>query len=205
VKCQNCQKQQEYSICNNCWKYAFSKLEKLAQQYKELEYELLPSRGRVSERVSGSGESSPIPVRLETLHLRSGGISAPLMQHEAKMREIREETQITFRGDELNKITMTIEYISKRSDWARDNYLDADKLAITIISISHKVQSVLGHKSDDIHIGKCPTLGEDGKPCGASLKINPQALDKTLQIQCRACNTIWDSTHWLLLGKMLDA
>ena len=208
MKCANCKKFQDYSICDNCWQYAMLHLEKFPARYKELESELLPSKG-YGERVSGSGESSPIPVKLETLHLRSGGISMPLMEHEAKMRTIRHETKITWtssrRRNEQKRIVLTCEYIVKRSEWAHKEYEDADKLATTIISIAHKIQFVLGHKSEDIVIGKCPTIGQDGKPCGASLKINPQQLDRTLEIKCRACDTIWDSKKWRLLGKMLES
>jgi len=203
MKCANCKKFQHYSICDNCWQYAMSQLEKFPACYTELESELLPTKG-YGERVSGSGESSPIPVKLETLHLRTGGISQPLMEHETKMRSIRQETRITFRGEELNKITMTVEYILKRSEWARTDYPDADKLATTVITTAHKIQFVLGHKSDEITIGRCPTIGQDEKPCGATLRINPQQLDRTFEIKCRACDTIWDSKKWRLLGKMLE-
>lgn len=202
MKCVNCRKFQDYSICDNCWQYAMSHLEKFPARYKELEKEMLPSKG-YGERVSGS-KTPPLPVRLETLHLRSGGISMPLMEHEGKIRSIRQETRITFRGEELNKITMTVEYILKRSNWAHKEYEEADKLGTSIISIAHSIQFVLGHKSDEIMIGKCPTQDEKGEPCGAQLKINPQQLDRTFEIKCRSCDTVWDSTKWRLLGKMLE-
>jgi hypothetical protein len=63
---------------------------------------------------------------------------------------------------------------------------------------------VLGHKSEDIVLGKCPTISDEGRLCGASLKINPQQLDRTLEVKCRVCDTVWDSTKWRLLGKMLE-
>jgi hypothetical protein len=179
-----------------------SQLEKFPTKYKELEQEMLPTKG-YGERVSGS-KTPPIPIKLETLHLRSGGISKALMEHETKMRSIRQETRITFRGEELNKITLTVEYILKRSTWAHAEYPDADKLATTIISTAHSIQFILGNKSEDIILGKCPTVGDDGKPCGANLKINPQQMDRTFEIKCRACDTIWDSKKWRLLGKILE-
>jgi hypothetical protein len=186
-----------------------SEVVKFPERYKELESELLPSKGTQGERVSGSGESSPIPVRLETLHLRSGGISVPLMEHEQKMREIRHEMKIIWtserRMDELARIILTTQYISKRSEWIRSEYPEADKLVVTIITTTNKIKMVLGHKSEDIVLGKCPTVGDDGKPCGASLKINPQQLERSLEVKCRVCDTIWDSTKWRLLGKMIDA
>ena len=186
-----------------------SEVVKFPARYKELEAELLPSKGSQGERVSGSGESSPIPVRLETLHLRTGGISVPLMEHEQKMREIRQEMKLTWHGerrmDELARIILTTQYISKRSEWIRSEYPEADKLVVTIITTTNKIKMVLGHKSEDIVLGKCPTVGDDGKPCGASLKINPQQLERSLEVKCRVCDTVWDSTKWRLLGKMLDA
>ena len=132
----------------------------------------------------------------------------PLMEHESKMREMRQEMKITWsaerRRDELTRITLTCEYITKRSEWIQAQYPEVDKLATTIITTTNKIKMVLGHKSEDITLGKCPTVGDDGKPCGASLKINPQQLEHTLEVKCRACETIWDSTKWRLLGKILE-
>ena len=208
MKCVNCRKLSEYSVCDSCWQFAMSEVVKFPARYKELEAELLPSKGSQGERVSGSGESSPIPVRLETLHLRSGGISVPLMEHEQKMREIRQEMKITWHGerkmDELARIILTTQYISKRSEWIRSEYPEADKLVTTIITTTSKIKMVLGHKSEDIVLGKCPTVNEEGKPCGASLRVNPGQLERSLEVKCRVCDTVWDSTKWRLLGKVLE-
>ena len=209
MKCCNCKRSSEYSVCDGCWQFAMSEVAKFPARYKELENELLPSKGNQSERVSGSGESSPIPVRLETLNLRAGAMSIPLMEHEAKMREIRHEMKITWNGDrrrdELARIILTTQYIVKRSEWIHSEYGEADKLATTIITTTNKIKMVLGHKSEDIVLGKCPTIGDEGKPCGASLKVNPTQLERSLEVKCKVCNTIWTSDKWRLLGKMLDA
>jgi len=119
------------------------------------------------------------------------------------MRKTRQETRITWRGEEINRITMTCEYHIKREQWSFTEYGDVADLATTIISISNKINFVLGNKSEDIVIGSCPTIDEAGKPCNAKLKVNPQM--KTLEVTCRVCGTVWDSTRWRLLGKMIDA
>jgi hypothetical protein len=204
MKCSNCHRTSDFIICQNCWQYAISQLGKFPQRYNDLESELLPSTGRQGERVQSSKEA-PIPVRLETLHLRSGGISNALTGHEARMREIRQETRITFRGEEIHRITKTCHYLISHADWAYKEYAHVEELTKDIISIASNIQRILGYKSEEITIGKCPTIGEDGQKCSSKLKIDPTKLDRTLEIKCRRCDTVWDSTKWRLLGKMLDA
>ena len=202
MKCVNCKRNSEREICDGCWTFALNQLRKFPQRYHELEDELFPSQG-YGERVSGS-KTPPLPVKLETLHLRTGGISQPLMKHEARIRTTRQETRIRFRGEEINRITLTCEYHLSHSDWTYKEYADLADLTTSIISVSSQINFVLGYKSEDVVIGSCPTIGEDGKPCATKLKVNPQKLDKTLEITCRNCGVTWDSTKWRLLGKMLQ-
>ena len=203
MKCSNCHKQNDYTVCYNCWQYAISQLGKFPQRYNDLENELLPSTGRQGERVQSSKEA-PIPVRLETLHLRSGGISNALTEHEARMRAIRQETRITFRGEEIHRITKTCHYLIAHENWAYKNYPYVEDLTKEIISIASNIQRILGYKSEEIVIGVCPTQDEEGNKCGAKLKIDPTKLDRTSEIQCRRCETVWPSTQWRLLGRMLE-
>ena len=172
-------------------------------RYAQLETELLPSRAYGSEKIQTSS-SQPIPVRLETLALRAGEISKPLMEYEAIIRETRKETKITFRGDELNRILKTCTYLIDRAEWIRAYFDDAPKLALSIIKIANRINFVLGYKSEEMTIGRCPTEDGEGNICNAKLKINPQALDQNPQIRCRICGTTWDSTQWRLLGKILQ-
>jgi hypothetical protein len=172
-------------------------------RYKQLETELLPSKG-FGERVQTSA-SQPAPVRLETLALRAGEISNPLMTYEAKIRDMRKETKITFRGDELNRITKTCVYLIDRAEWIRAYFDDAPKLALSIIKIANRINFVLGYKSDEMVIGNCPAQDEEGNICNAKLKLNPQALDQNPTIRCRVCDTTWDSTQWRLLGSILQS
>ena len=204
MKCANCHRASERVVCTNCWQYAISQLGKFPQRYNDLENELIPSSGRGGERVQSTKEA-PIPVRLETLHLRSGGISNALTGHEARMREIRQETRITFRGEEIHRITKTCHYLISHADWAYKEYAYVEELTKDIISIASNIQRILGFKSEEITIGKCPTINDEGQKCGSKLKIDPSKLDRTSEIKCRRCDTIWDSTKWRLLGKMLDA
>ena len=209
MKCINCRKKQSRTVCGSCWNYATNQLAQFPQKYNELESELLPGRGNTGQRVSGSKESTPIPGNLETLNLRSGAISIPLMKHEAAIREIRRETKLVWNSErrfsELKRIELTTRYISTRSTWIHDNYEQADRLASVIISISHEIQLTLGHKSEDIVIGKCPTLDDDGESCGTTLKVNPADLERTFEIKCKSCGTIWESSKWRLLGRVLES
>jgi len=120
------------------------------------------------------------------------------------MREIRQETRITFRGEEIHRITKTCHYLISHADWAYKEYAYVEELTKDIISIASNIQRILGYKSEEITIGKCPTINDEGQKCGSKLKIDPSKLDRTSEIKCRRCDTIWDSTKWRLLGRMLD-
>lgn len=186
-----------------------AQLPKFPQRYTELEDEMLPSSGSgYSDRVSGS-KTPPLPVRIETLHLRTGGISIPLMKHERVMREIRKETKVSWsesrKRGELQRITLTCEYIYKRKEWAWAEYADAPNLAKDIIEIHSKISFTLGNRTEEIVIGTCPTINADETICGFKLRVNPAALERSLEIRCKGCGTVWDSTKWRLLGKMLDS
>jgi len=62
----------------------------------------------------------------------------------------------------------------------------------------------LGHKSEEITIGTCPSTDEQGEICGAILRINPNIINTYSEIKCRACDTTWTSDKWRLLGRMLE-
>ena len=203
MKCALCRRNTEKLICANCWSYAIEKLSTFPNRYHELAKELIPSKG-YGERVGGSKEP-PLPVRLETLYLRSGGISKPLMSHETKIRIEQRHTRITFRGKEDNKIKVTCDYLIAQSEWTYENYADADLLAREINEINKRINAVLGFKSDLMTIGTCPALNEDNELCGADLRVNPSTLTNFGDIKCKACGAVWDSSRWRLLGKTLNA
>ena len=139
MRCLNCRRSSEFEVCDSCWNFAVSQLEKFPKRYDELEHELEPSKSyHYGERIQTSS-SQPLPVKLETLALRSGAISKPLMEYEATIREIRRETKITFRGDEGNKIKVTCSYHYNRSEWIRAYFDDASKLALTIIKLANRL------------------------------------------------------------------
>lgn len=189
-------------MCNNCWDYAIDKLKGFPDKYNELSKELIPSQGR-NERVGGS-KTPPIPVRLETLHLRTGGISKPLMEHEAQIRAEQRHTRITFRGQEHNRIEQTCKYLTAQSQWILAHYEEVVALAKEINEISKRINAVLGFKSDLITIGTCPSQDEDGIECGAKLQINPSSLTSFGDIKCKSCGSVWPSEKWRLLGRMLN-
>jgi hypothetical protein len=203
MKCALCRKPTERSLCSNCWDYALDKLKGFPDRYNELSKELIPSQGR-SEKVGGS-KTPPIPVRLETLHLRTGGISKPLMEHEAHVRVEQRHTRITFRGEEFNRIAITCKYLTAQGEWIFEHYGEAPELAKTINDINKSINSVLGFKSDLMTIGTCPSLDDAGQECGAKLQINPTTLTSFGDIRCKGCGAVWPSEKWRLLGRMLDA
>lgn len=202
MKCALCHRQTERLICSNCWNYAVEKLQTFPNKYNELEKELLPSKGRVSEKVGGSKEA-PLPVRLEVLHLRSGGISKPLTKHEQAVRTGQRHARITFRGEEINRITMTCQYLTSQSEWIFKHYEEADTLAKEINSIYKQINTALGHRNELITIGTCPAILDNEQICGAKLQINPATLTSFGDIKCKVCGTVWESNKWRLLGKVL--
>lgn len=202
MKCKNCHRACEQEICNSCWNYAFKQLPKFCEYYQLLESELMPKKG-FGERVSGS-KTPPIPVSIEVLLLRSGGISKTLMKHEAEMRKLRRETKITFRGEDIYKIQFSTEYILKREEWIYPNYEKYADLVCDIIKISKRIHAALGWKSEDMVIGTCPAIDEEGKACGTSLKVNPQTFDHNTIIRCKVCDASWNPNQWSLLGKVLE-
>ena len=202
MKCLNCHRACEREVCDSCWSYAFKQLPRFCEYYQLLESELMPKKG-FGERVSGS-KTPPIPVSLEVLLLRSGGMSKPLMTHEATMREIRQEIKISFRGEEIYKLQYSTEYLLKREEWIYSDYLDYASLVCDIIKITKRIHSALGWKSEDMPIGTCPALDEEGKSCGATLKVNPQTFDHNTIIRCKVCDASWNPSQWGLLGKVLD-
>lgn len=203
MKCVLCRKITERSLCPSCWDYAIERLKTFPDKYKQLEKELLPTQGH-GERVGGS-KTPPLPVRLEVLELRAGGISKPLMKHEAKIRIVRQHTKITFRGQELQKIEATCQYITAQAEWTFKYYEEADKLATDIDSLHKHINTVLGYRSELMTIGTCPVQDDKGEVCGTKLQINPATLTNFGDIKCRTCGTIWSSEKWRLLGRVLSA
>lgn len=203
MKCALCRKVTERSLCPSCWNNSIEKVKTFADRYNQLESEMLPTQGH-GERVGGS-RTPPIPVRIETLHLRTGGISKPLMAHEYKIRIEQRHTRITFRGEEYNRIEISCKYLSAQSDWIFTTYSEVAKLAADIDMINKQINAVLGYRSDLLTIGTCPAQDDKGEVCGNKLQINPALLTSFGDIRCRACNTVWSSEKWRLLGRVLSA
>ncbi len=203
MKCALCRKATERSLCPSCWEYSVEKLKSFSGKYKQLESEMLPAQG-YGERVGGS-KTPPIPVRVETLHLRTGGISKPLMAHEAKIRIEQRHTRITFRGEEHNRIEISCKYLTAQREWIFTSYQDIAKLAADIDLINKQINTVLGYRSDLLTIGTCPSVDDKGETCGNKLQVNPVTLTSFGDIKCRACNTVWSSEKWRLLGRVLSA
>lgn len=203
MKCPICRRNTERLICESCWSYAIEQLKDFPDKYNQLEDELLPSRG-YGQRVSGT-KTPPLPVRLETLYLRTGGMSRILMVHETIIRREQHHTMITFRGEEIHRVTKTVEYLSTHEEWIYKNYTDADNLTKHILDIANRVKYVLGFKSDEMVIGNCPTVDNEGNACSAPLRVNVKIIETGGNITCRACKTTWTEEHWRLLGRVIES
>ena len=164
---------------------------------------MLPTQGH-GERVGGS-KTPPIPVRVETLHLRTGGISKPLTAHEQKIRTEQQHTRVTFRGEEFNRIKITCRYLTAQAEWIFTSYEEIGKLAADIDFINKQINTVLGYRSELLTIGTCPSVDDKGETCGNKLQVNPTTLTSFGDIKCRACGAIWSSEKWRLLGRVLSA
>lgn len=202
MKCALCRKTTERSLCPSCWDYSVEKLKTFPAKYKQLEKELLPTQGH-SERIGGT-KTPPLPVRIETLHLRTGGISKPLMAHEAKIRIQQRHTKITFRGEEHNRIQVTCSYLTAQAEFIFTYYQEIGQLAHDISFINKQINNVLGYRSELLTIGTCPAQDDKGQVCGNKLQVNPVTLTNFGDIRCRACDTVWSSEKWRLLGRVLS-
>jgi len=127
------------------------------------------------------------------------------MTHEAQIRVERQHTRIVFRGQEINRITITCKYLTAQSEWIFRHYSNVDGLAQDIESINKRISAVLGFRSELMTIGTCPAQAGSGEVCGAKLQVNPALLNTFDDIKCRACGTEWSSEKWRLLGRMLRA
>lgn len=202
MKCALCRKATKRPLCPSCWDYSVEKLKTFPAKYKQLENEMLPTQGH-GERVGGS-KTPPLPVRIETLHLRTGGISKPLLAHEAKIRIQQKHTKITFRGEEHNRIEITCSYLTAQAEFIFTYYQEAGQLALDISNINKQINTVLGYRSELLTIGTCPAQDEKGQVCGNKLQVNPVTLTNFGDIKCRACGTVWSSEKWRLLGRVLS-
>jgi len=170
--------------------------------YNALEDELIPSKG-YGEKVQMT-KTPPLPMRLEVLYLRTGEITKVMYWHETQIRMDQNHSAITFRGSELDRIKGSSEYLTVHWNWIKDNYTETEKLLNEIHKVFTRIQAVLGNRSEEIVIGTCPALDEEGQTCGAKLKINPHVLTTFGDIRCQACATVWESTKWRLLGQVIE-
>lgn len=202
MKCPACRKKTESLVCASCWSLTVDRLSKFPESYAVLEKELVPSQG-YGERVGGS-KTPPIPVKLEVLHLRTGGISQPLLKHESAIRAGQRHTRVTFRGENWRYVQESCKYLVIHKEWIWHNYKDIDNLVMDVVSINKAINNALGYRSELVTIGTCPATDENGEVCGYRLQVNPTTLSSFSDIICGSCKTTWSSTRWRLLGKMLD-
>lgn len=203
MKCPICRKRCESLVCDSCWHVALDRLNDIPAGYQALEEELIPSQG-VGERVGGS-KTPPAPLKIEVLYLRTTGIKLPLATHEGRIRAHQGHTQITFRGETLNYIKQSCEYIRAHHEWIRAHYTEIDALVKDVAAIHRAINNALGYRSDLVTIGTCPAVDDDGQTCGYRLQVNPSTISNFTDIVCQSCHTVWSSTRWRLLGRMLDA
>lgn len=203
MKCSGCSRKSNKPICDGCWSRGLTQLLELPRFYEELEDALIPSAG-YGQKVSGT-KTPPLPARLDVLYLRTGGISDVLYIHENAIRSSQNHSRIEFRGEQENRIKKSVTYLSAHWNWASRHYMDGEDLINDINKLWGQIQTVLGNKSEDITIGTCPALDDNGDPCGAKLRISPHVLESYGDIRCGTCATVWSSQRWRLLGQILES
>jgi hypothetical protein len=75
----------------------------------------------------------------------------------------------------------------------------SDEFAMSVHEQWSRARAMAGVGEPLHRLGACPTEGEDGKPCGATLWAEPQAD----RITCRRCRSEWPRSRWLWLGGLL--
>jgi hypothetical protein len=202
MRCYVCGRKSSVTTCAGCWTRGLAILKDLPSEYTALESVLIPSKG-YGEKVQGT-RTPPIPARLDVLHLRTGGITQVLYKHESSIRvELRHST-ITFAGNEYQKIEKSVTYLSSQWEWVEKNYESGSDLLVDLVGLSREIQNALGNKSEDITIGTCPALDDEGNTCGAILRISPKVMETLGDIRCPLCATVWESRKWRLLGQIIE-
>lgn len=75
----------------------------------------------------------------------------------------------------------------------------SDEYAAEVGELHSRCRVMAGLADRLRRLGDCPTEGEDGTPCGATLWADPYAD----LIACRRCRTSWPRDRWLWLGGLL--
>lgn len=75
----------------------------------------------------------------------------------------------------------------------------AGEYAVEVHDLWDRAEAMSGRRAKLHRLGPCPTLDDDGRPCGAALYADPYATEVT----CRACRSAWPRTRWLWLGALL--
>lgn len=155
-----------------------------------------------SARVSGS-RTPPLPVRLEPLSLRGrGGIVTILATWETDWREMRGYPPILGRADREqlvageNVVVYVCSFLRVHLDWAIDHHPAVDAFAGEIREIVEACFAALGARNDLMKVGQCPTVRDDGKPCGQVLYADPYGDT----IRCGRCRADWPRNRWIILG-----
>lgn len=156
-------------------------------------------------RVSGS-RTPPMPVRLEPLNLRAkGGIIAILATWETDWRETRGLPAVPARADHEQLLVgdhilaEVVNFLRTHLDWAIEHHPAVDEFAGEIREIVEACYTALGLRSDLKKIGSCPTVDDEGRPCGRTLYADPY-LD---MIRCTRCHAEWTRARWLILGAAI--
>jgi hypothetical protein len=89
-------------------------------------------------------------------------------------------------------------FLSRWHDWiCRQPW--SDEYAAEVYEQWSRARAMAG-LSERLHrLGACPTVGEDGRPCGATLYADPYQD----VIVCRRCRSEWGRSRWLWLGGLL--
>jgi hypothetical protein len=196
--CQGCRRPTRSRFCPGCASRVDENLAAIPGLYLQLGLILMPG-SQAGDRVSGS-RTAPPPCRLEPLSLRAkGGIVGILTDWEDGWRALLGWSLTPLRGSIEKTVAGSAAFLKMNWPWCADKHPAAYEFASEINELIRTCGLQINGPSDYKRIGDCPTLCDDGYPCGTTLWANPY-LDS---IRCRSCESVWDRPHWLLLGGTL--
>lgn len=203
--CPLCKRPTEDGVHDRCRFAVDHRLEQIPGLYAALAAVLEPGRA-AGARVSGS-RTPPLPVRLEPLSLRGrGGIITILATWETDWRDRAGLAVIPARAgreqllDSDQALADVIAFLRRQLGWAIAYHPAVDEFAEEVREIEKACRRALGLTENLMKIGRCPSLDQDGRPCGQRLDADPYAT----AIRCTTCHAEWPRNQWLLLGRAMN-
>lgn len=188
--------------CTACQTRLHRHLGELPGLYRKLGDALAPSTGTGGPHVSGT-RIPGLPVNEHALSLRAwGGMVDALAAHEDDWRrQLGAGMAARFRGSPEQTLTAVVGWLMGHLWWACEKYPHIDGLAEDVRRLRSAARSVVDPPERTVRVGTCPTLLDDGEPCGAVLRYLPGAAT----IRCAWCRSEHGPSDWVALATALEA